>query len=114
MKLNQNLPVSSYSPKALGSNNPLENNFENSLKNITDKTKLKDACAQFEAVFIYQIMEKAREALPKDELFGESQGEDVFKGMLNQELALGMAKSGGLGLGKMLYDQLSKGTKNKE
>ena len=73
-----------------------------------EAAKLKDTCNQFEALFLYQIMEKARQALPKSDLTGNPMGEDLFKGMLNQELAGKMAQAGGMGLSKMLYDQLSK------
>ena len=76
-----------------------------------EAAKLKDTCNQFEALFLYQIMEKARQALPKSDLAGNPMGEDLFKGMLNQELAGKMAQAGGMGLGKMLYDQLSKSLK---
>jgi flagellar protein FlgJ len=72
-----------------------------------EQTKLKATCQDFESVFLNMMLSKMREAVPKDDLMGESRGEDVFRGMLDEELSKNMAAGGGVGLARMLYEQLS-------
>jgi len=69
---------------------------------------LRRACQDFEAVFLRHLMTKMRESLPKGGLLGNSQGEKVFRSMLDAALADEMAESGSFGLGRMLYAQLSR------
>ncbi len=45
----------------------------------------------------------------KDSMFYGGNAEDVFQGMLNDERAKEISKSGGIGLSEMIYKQLSQG-----
>jgi len=73
-----------------------------------DQAKLWEVSQQFESVFIYQLMKKMREAIPKSDLLGQSMGEEIFRGMLDEKLSEEMSKAGGIGLAKMVYEQLSR------
>ena len=75
-------------------------------ENLKNKD-LKDACSQFESFFINEILKSARKSCPKEGLFGKSQGMEVYQSMLDMELSNNMSKKG-LGIGKVLYSQLSK------
>lgn len=83
-------------------------------KKSTEKTLLKDkqlraACQDFEAIFINQLLTQMRASIPKGGLFPESQAEEIYRGMLDEEYSKVMSRSGsGLGLGEMLYRQLKK------
>ncbi|MHB8172367.1 MAG: rod-binding protein [Thermincolia bacterium] len=77
-------------------------------KKDQDKEKLWDVSRQFESVFIYQMMKKMREAIPKSDLMGNSMGEEIFQGMLDEKLSEEMSKAGGIGLAQMVYEQLSR------
>ncbi|MFZ3171021.1 MAG: rod-binding protein [Carboxydocellales bacterium] len=70
--------------------------------------KLREACQQMESLFIYQLMERMRAAVPRNDLWGDSAGVQIFQGMLDEEYAKNMSKAGGIGLGQMLYDQLKR------
>jgi len=75
--------------------------------NPLDK-RLRKACQDFEAIFLRYLLQKMRDSVPKGGLFGTSQGEEIFRSMLDGSLADEMAKSGSLGLGGTLYNQLAR------
>ncbi|MBF0422198.1 MAG: rod-binding protein [Magnetococcales bacterium] len=79
-----------------------------------DEQRLRQASADFEALFIKQMLSAMRKTIPKDPngsgLIRESQGEKIFRDMLDSEYANMMShrKGGGLGLGEMMFKQLVK------
>ncbi|MFZ5943904.1 MAG: rod-binding protein [Bacillota bacterium] len=73
-----------------------------------DKEKLINACQEFESLFIHQMISQMRAAIPEGGLLPKSQGEKIFEDMLDEQYALKMSKSGGIGLAKILYEDLSK------
>lgn len=69
--------------------------------------KLREAAADFEAVFISMMLSQMRKAVPKSGLFDGGQGEQVFQGLLDQEYTRQAARNGeGLGIGRMVYEAL--------
>jgi len=72
-----------------------------------DEDRLKEACQQFEAVFLNMMLQSMRATVPKSDLFGADQGKEIFESMLDQKLSENMAKAGETGLADMLYRQLS-------
>ena len=70
--------------------------------------QLKEVANQFEALFIYQLMQRMRATVMKGGLLEESMGEQVFRGMLDQEYSVKMAEAGNLGLATMVYEQLKR------
>lgn len=69
--------------------------------------KLREAAADFEAVFYSMMLTQMRKAVPKSGLFDGGQGEQVFQGLLDQEYTRQAALNGeGLGIGRMVYDAL--------
>jgi len=77
--------------------------------------KLRKACASFESFMIYYMLKTMRQSVPQGGLFGNMPGKDTFNMMLDQKIAEKAAerKGGGLGLQKVLYDQLSAGNRRK-
>ncbi|MDD5452530.1 MAG: rod-binding protein [Desulfovibrionales bacterium] len=73
----------------------------------TKDEKLKAACAEFESLFIHQLLKMMRDAVPKTALFHGGPGEDIYTSMFDQEVARKMAEDRGIGLGKQLYEQVS-------
>jgi flagellar protein FlgJ len=71
-----------------------------------DKAKLRKACEDFEAVFIGQIWKQMRSSVPSDGML-HSKEEQSYLSMFDQEMSIKMARSGGIGLSDMLYDNLS-------
>ena len=69
-------------------------------------TRLKRACAEFESIFITYILKSMRKTILEDGLLGNSNESKIFNAMFDEKLAQGIAKSGGIGLGKMLFEQV--------
>jgi flagellar protein FlgJ len=66
--------------------------------------KLKDACAEFESIFMHQMLKEMRKtANPKNSLVYGGQAEEIFSDMLDQERSKEMK----IGLGDMMFRQLS-------
>jgi flagellar protein FlgJ len=82
---------------------------------IERKKKLKKICADFESVLVYQLFKTMRQTIPKDGTLGASHGKETYEMMLDQKLADDLATKGqGLGLQKMLYNQLTRQIQNKD
>ncbi len=87
------------------------NNFKQLLqqaKESNDTEKLKSACQQFESVFINILMKNMRDTVTEGGLIKKSYAREMFEGMLDQEISKEVAKGGGIGLAKLMYEQLSK------
>ena len=66
---------------------------------------LKKTSQDFEALFIGMMLKSMRSTVGKDSLTG-GHGEEVYRSMLDQEYAQEAARSGTLGLGRGLEEQL--------
>jgi len=73
-----------------------------------EQARLRDACQQFEAIFLAQLLQKMRETVPKDPLLGDSRAKDIYNSMLDWELAQQIARSQSVGIAETLYRQLSR------
>ncbi len=71
------------------------------------RQELREACQGFEALFLDMMFREMRKTVPKDELFGESNAMDIFRDMRDSEVMKQVSKGGGIGIGDMLYKQLS-------
>lgn len=61
----------------------------------------------FESVFINKLFESMRKAIPKSGLF-DSPAMDTFQSMTDQEMAKKMSERKGMGIGEMVYKDLSR------
>ena len=68
---------------------------------------LKAACKSFEAMFLNMMYREMRSTVHEGGLFGEDNATKIFEDMRDSELSKQMAEAGGIGLGDMLYRQLS-------
>jgi len=66
--------------------------------------KLKDACSDFESIFMHQMLKEMRKTVKKTGMVHGGQAEEIFADMLDQE----RAKSMTVGLGDILFMQLSR------
>ena len=69
--------------------------------------KLRQACADFESIFIYFILKSARKSIPENGLLESSHESKIYKSMLDEQMAQSVAKGGGMGLGQLLYEELT-------
>jgi flagellar protein FlgJ len=74
---------------------------------LATKDNLQKAAAQFEALFIHQMLKSARAAKLDDGLF-DSDALDQFRDMQDAKLAETMAVHTPMGIGKALADFLAK------
>ncbi len=63
---------------------------------------LRKAVADFEALFINQMLKTMRETVKKGDLFHGGSGEEIYTSLLDAELSKAMAQAGGIGLGDIL------------
>ena len=73
-----------------------------------DDEKLKKACTDLEALFINQIFKSMRQTVPKAGLLGGGSGEEIFQSLFDQELSRSLAQQKGMGLGQMIYRQMTR------
>ena len=71
-----------------------------------ESKRLREACEGFEAMFLDIMFKEMRNTVPENTLFGESHGEKIWHQMLDTELMQNVAKSGGVGIADMMYDNL--------
>lgn len=87
------------------------NEFEKKLeeaKNNKDDEALKEACKSFESYFIKKIFSEMRSTVQYSKFTPKSKGEKIFTDMLDDEYAKKGVEGDGIGLSKMLYEQLKK------
>ena len=80
-------------------------------KGKTDDARLREASNGFEAIFIQQMLKTMRKASLESDFIQKSEGEKIFRSMLDEQYAILSAKSGRLGLGEMIYQQLKSNLK---
>ena len=68
----------------------------------------KEVATQFEAMFIQMMLKSMRDAVPKGGLFNSNDME-TYTEMADQQIAINLAKSGGIGLADVITRQLTLG-----
>jgi flagellar protein FlgJ len=68
--------------------------------------KLKKACTEFESVFINYMLKSMRASIAGDGLFLNNNAGKMIESMFDENLSLGIAKGGGIGLSGMLFEKL--------
>jgi flagellar protein FlgJ len=66
---------------------------------------LEEVASQFEAIFLQQMLKSMRDATMQSDLFDSSQM-DTYQSMADQQMALQLAESGGMGLARMMVEQM--------
>jgi flagellar protein FlgJ len=101
-------PASIQFQKSLQSvDNSNEKKFTESIEN----KKLLEACKDFEAILLNKMLSTMRESIPEGGLFEKSYGEKIYQSMLDEQMTNEWAHGKGMGLGELLYKQLSRSIK---
>ncbi|RKD21959.1 flagellar protein FlgJ [Caminicella sporogenes DSM 14501] len=77
-------------------------------KQNNDTEALKSACKQFEAIFVNMLLKNMRKTVVEGGFIKKSHAREIFEGMLDEEIAKEVSKGQGIGLAKIMYEQLSK------
>ncbi|MBO1224225.1 MAG: rod-binding protein [Candidatus Scalindua sediminis] len=86
-------------------------NSKNILKNENNNKspyELKKATQNFEAIFINMLIKSMWKTIPESGLFEENSATNIYEGIIQSALSEEIARSGGLGMAEMLYQQISK------
>lgn len=100
------MDISALQPKVNAAELPLEQLSAN--PNISQKDKVAQACRQFEAVLLRQILGEARKTLVSTDPDDNSSVKGIYDDMINNQLADSISRSGELGLAKSLQSELTR------
>jgi peptidoglycan hydrolase FlgJ len=75
-------------------------------KSVSEQDKVTEACKQFEAVLLRQILQEARKTVISSSANPESSTSGIYGDMVNNQLADKISRSGEFGLAKSLQAQL--------
>ena len=82
---------------------------KNSLKNgHKSEQGLKKAAQDFEAVMLNMLIKAMWKTIPKSDLFEKNSANQIYEGLMHSSLSEEMARNGGMGIAKVLYQQLSR------
>jgi len=71
--------------------------------------KIKKVCQDFESIFTYYLLKNMRQTIPKSQNVVSSSSKDTYNMIMDQKIAEDFSRRGnGLGLQKMLYEQMTK------
>lgn len=71
------------------------------------KDALEKTCQEFESLFVSYMMQQMRQTIPEGGLISRSQGEKIYTGMLDNEIAKTVSHSQGMGLARVMYEQMA-------
>ena len=99
-----------YIPNSNIKENQINRLNENSEK-LKDEQALKKACQDFESIFVHMLLKSARNTETDDGIIPKGNGTKIFEDMFDQEMAekISTSDDGGIGIAKMLYEQMKVG-----
>jgi murein DD-endopeptidase MepM/ murein hydrolase activator NlpD len=68
--------------------------------------ELKNATQEFEAIFVNYLLKVMRSTVESADSEESSMGKDIYLDLFDNEIALNIARTRGLGIGEMMYEQL--------
>jgi len=69
---------------------------------------MKEAAQKFESYYIYMMLKAMRKTVPEGGILSSGLGHDVYTSMYDEAIADEMARTGSLGLSKLLMEQYMK------
>lgn len=111
MKVN---PINNFQIQNQIQNNKTNNEMEsfkdklNAVRQSQDETKLQKVCQDFESIFVNMLMKNMRSTVSEGGFIEKSHAREMFEGMLDEEISKEISKGQGIGLAKMMQEQLSK------
>ena len=77
-----------------------------SFGNIDSEKKIEKVSRDFESIFLHKLLTSMRKTVPKSGLL-DSFATDMYKSMMDEEISKEMSKNKGMGMGEMIYNDLS-------
>lgn len=78
------------------------------LPNATKQQKMEKAAEEFEAFYVYQMLQETQPEVDLDSDFSGGAVEQAFRPILNQYLADEIVQAGGVGLKENILNQMKK------
>src|SRR5262249_31766619 len=82
-------------------------NLTRELSGKASQAQLRNATQEFEALFLSYMLKVMRSTVESEKEESSSLGKHVYIEMFDSEIALNIAKQRGLGIGEMMYRQLT-------
>ena len=82
-------------------------------KNLDSEENLKKVCSQFEAIFLSYLFRQMKKTIPESGFLKEEFSSKIYEEEFYDTLAEKVAEAGGLGLAKILFNQLKNRIKEK-
>ena len=73
---------------------------------LYNDNRLKDACKEFESIFITYLLKSMGKTIENGSLLGNSNENKIMRAMHYERLGGEIAGGNGIGLGKMLFEKL--------
>lgn len=111
MKIENNMTLHQQTKTMEAQKEQKNNHFKNILEKAfdqQDKAELKEACKQFESVFLSMTYKQMKATIPKSQFMQTSFARETFESMLDDEFSKRASEGQGIGLADMLYRQLSR------
>ena len=77
-----------------------------SFGNTNSEKKIENVSRDFESIFLHKLLTSMRKTVPKSGLL-DSFATDMYKSMMDEEISKEMSKNKGMGMGEMIYNDLS-------
>ena len=68
--------------------------------------ELENASKQFESLLLNFMIREMRATVPESTLFPPSMAQEIFTDMMDEQIAGEMAQNGGIGISRMIFNQL--------
>lgn len=72
-----------------------------------EEKKMRAACAEFEALLLSKMLSTMRQSVPKSGLFGDSQAQEMYNYLRDEEMAKELARGKGMGIGEALNRKIT-------
>ncbi len=85
--------------------NPVPQNMP--LESKQQLATLKKLSVEFEAVFLKEVVKAMRNTVPKNGYLNGGNAEEIYKSMMDDQMAQSMAENGSSGIAQAVYNKLS-------
>ena len=82
-------------------------------RGIEEATALETASRQFESLLLNFMIREMRATVPESAIFPPSMAQEIFTSMLDEQYADSLAERGGIGLNRLIIDQLKNNVADK-
>jgi len=87
-------------------NQPISLKIADNSADTVNKAKLREACTDFEAMMLHQMLTVMRKSIPKGGLFKAGHIQEMQQSLLDQEVAQNIANGKGMGIGEAMYKKI--------